>query len=152
MAYSSIEQETRDLDIFFKDSSKLIHIATAGGQIPNQLADNDKQNEEFASEISTFDETFEVEVNQNLAEFVNIPDNGIERYLRDFILMASRGFYSYDKTKLGNFEDPFFHLVARPKKTENQLLTANTENLLSIKTELTTEFVSFNLFELIDNG
>src|SRR5574343_1826661 len=135
MAYSLIEQETRDLDIFFKDSSKLIHIATAGGQIPNQLADNDKQNEEFASEVSNLEQTFEVEVNQNLAEFVNVPDNGLERYLRDFILMASRGLYSYDKTKVGNFEDQFFHLVARPKKAENQLLSTKTENLLTIKTE-----------------
>ena len=150
MAYSSIEQETRDLDIFFKDSSKLIHIATAGGQIPNQLADNDKQNEEFASEISNFEETFEVEVNPNLAEFINIPDNGLERYLRDFILMASRGFYTYDKTKLGSFDDPFFHLVARPKKKENQSLIAKTENLLNIETVLPTDFVSFDLFALID--
>ena len=151
MAYSLIEQETRDLDIFFKDNSKLIHIASAGGQIPNQLAENDKQNEEFASEILNFEQTFDVEVNENLVEFVNIPDNGLERYLRDFVLMASRGFYSYDKTKLGNFEDQFFHLVARPKKNGNQKLISKTQTLLKINTDLPTEFISFNLFEMIDN-
>lgn len=150
MAYTLIEQETRDLDIFFKDNSKLIHLASAGGQIPNRLSENDIQNEEFAAQISEIEESFEIEINQNLSEFVNIPENGQERYLRDFVSMAKRGFYSYDKTRLGKFEDPFFHLVARPIKKENKILITKTEKLMKIGTELPTEFISFNLFELID--
>lgn len=151
MAYSSIEQETRDLDIFFRDISKLIHIATAGGQIPNQLAENDIQNEEYASNISNFEEVFEVEINENIAELVTIPENGLERYLRDFRLMASRGFYSYDKTKLGNFEDQFFHLVARPKNSEIKFPDLKVEEILKFDTELPKDFNSFNLHELFEN-
>lgn len=151
MSYSLIEQETRDLDIYFKDRIKLIHIATGGGRIPNQLAENDIQNEDFASNISTFEESFDIEVNRNITEFVNIPENGLEQYLRDFISMASRGFYSYDKTNLGNFEDQIFHLVAKPKESKNQKLNYLTDNLLQIDTELPTDFISFNLFELIRN-
>lgn len=151
MAYSLIEQETRDLDIFFKDNFKLVHIATAGGQIPNQLAENDRQNEEFASEVSTLYQGFDVEVNPNLGVFENIPKDGLERYLRDFVLMASRGFYSYDKTKLGHFGDQFFHLVARPKEKTYVILKINRVKLFKINTELPTSFVSFNLFKFIDN-
>ena len=39
----------------------------------------------------------------------------LEFYLRDFRKMAQRGFYSYDKTYIDEFENRFFHLVAYPK-------------------------------------
>jgi hypothetical protein len=152
MAYTSIEQETRDLDIFFEDNSKLVHIASAGGQIPIQLADNDKQNEEFASDILSFEQVFEIEVNPNLIALEIVSQNGLESYLIDFVLMARRGFYSYDKTKLGNFEDQFFHLVARPKGNETIEQDYKKENLLKINIELPSEFNSFNLFNLFDNN
>lgn len=151
MAYSIIDQYTKDLDIFFKDGHKLIHIASAGGRIPDRLAENDEQNDHFASHVSNLGQTFEFEINQNLAESLKVLTAGLDRYFNSYIQMARRGFHSHDKTRPGNFEDPFFHLVARPKKTEEFSFAAGTEDLMVIDTELPTEFTTFNLFELLEN-
>lgn len=151
MAYSIIEQATKDLDIYFKDKFKLIHIASAGGNLPNQLAENDLLNEDFASTITNFEELYEFEVNPNLTGLLNLNDTGLDLYLIDFVLMAKRGFYSYDKTILGDFSNPMFHLVARPILTDNAKAIVNTEILLKIGIVLPTHFDSFNLFDLFVN-
>jgi hypothetical protein len=147
MAYSRIEQETRDLDLFFRDRTKLVHIATAGGRIPEVLAESDRQNEDFAQSIEAVKSIFEIEVNPNLREILGLSDNGLEGYLRDFVDMAKRGFYSYDKTKIGNFDDGTFHLVARPKGNHR----FNLENALPnfvVEVELPVDFDTFNLFKV----
>lgn len=151
MAYSIIEQETKDLDLFFKDNDKPIHIASAGGQIPFLLAENDIQNEEFSSEVSTLEEIFEIETNPGLIDLLNITTENLQAYLNDFISMARKGFYSYDKTNLGDFENAYFHLVAKPKPLMDLKISTLTEKLLKIDTVLPTDFTSFNLFELIDS-
>lgn len=151
MAYSIIEQATKDLDIFFKDKFKLIHIASAGGNIPNQLADNDYLNEDFASTITILEESYEFEVNPNLTELLNLNDTGLDLYLIDFVFMAKRGFYSYDKTNLGDFSNPMFHLAARPIMPDNTEAIINSEMLLKIGIDLPTHFDTFNLFDLFVN-
>jgi hypothetical protein len=38
-----------------------------------------------------------------------------ERYLKDYVLMARKGLFSFDKTYPNNFMDPYYHLVATPR-------------------------------------
>lgn len=149
MAYSIIEQELRDLDIFFKDNKKCIFLTSAGGRIPNILADNDISNEDFSSTVLSLEELYEVEINNNLVELLNLENE--TAYLEDFLLMAKRGFYCYDKTNLGNFSDTMFHLVAKPKNADKLFKSSKTENLLTISlSELPINYTPFNLFELME--
>lgn len=52
MAYSLLEQHSRDLDIFLSDRSKLIHIASAGGSLPKSILESDVYNDNILSSIS----------------------------------------------------------------------------------------------------
>ncbi|MNR44772.1 hypothetical protein D3C85_1635500 [compost metagenome] len=54
----------------------------------------------------------DVNLNDNLHIILNSkPD---ERYLNDFVIMARKGLYTFDKTVLNNFADTNYHLVAFP--------------------------------------
>jgi len=145
MAYTLVEQQSKDLDIFFRDKKKLIHIASGGGQIPKQLAENDTENEKFKSEVFNLNQSFEIEISQNLRELLNLDENGYTNYISDFVDMAKRGYYSYDKTKIGDFESPTFHLVAKPKDPDERMYL-NADKLLKIDEELPDNFESFDLF------
>jgi hypothetical protein len=152
MAYSIIEQQTRDIDVFLKDNNKLIHIASAGGRLPQFLAENDITNELIINQRNTFSENYEVEINQNLNQILNLEtQNDLENYLADFIFMAKCGFYSYDKSKLGDFEDTNFHLVAWPgrkiNENKNPLIF---EKIISINSIIPTDLNSFDLSEYIE--
>lgn len=134
MAYSQIEQSTLDLDLFFKDKNKYIHIASGGGRIPDILANSDNTIEEFKTILNDFKETFEIDVNPSLMEFLDIEENKLELYLESFIKYAKKGFFTYDKTNLGEFNDMTFHLVAKPIKGKLELNKkydfVNSENIL----------------------
>ena len=78
MAYTLIELQTRDLNIYCEDSSKLIHIVSAGGLLPRPLVENGIQNEEFDSNISAFGQViYAVEVNDNLRQITTIEEGGL---------------------------------------------------------------------------
>lgn len=150
MPYSLIELQTRDLDLFFRDPEKHIHIASGGGLIPGILADNDLMNEAFIFQLENIEETFEIEVNPNLGSLLEITDDYLQNYLDDFERMARRGFYSYDKTKLGHFNDHFFHLVAWPKNKKFDMEDNGVfDGLLRIVTNLPISFDPFDLFSLV---
>ncbi|WP_218374732.1 hypothetical protein [Chitinophaga sp. sic0106] len=143
--------QTRDLDIFFTDLQKPIHIASAGGILPPILADIDLSNEAFISlQLPLITESFEVEINPNLTRLKDISVNNLQNYLNDFVRMAKCGFYSYDKTYPGNCDNPIFHLVARPKNIPSSV---NNDPLLAtlatINTTIPASFEPFNLFQIL---
>ncbi|OPC54598.1 hypothetical protein BAY06_12825 [Elizabethkingia anophelis] len=150
MAYSQIEQETFDLDIFFKDNNKNVHLATGGGQIPKIIAELDTVSENIKNfKLETLNIIYEIEVNPNLSEIINIKsEEELENYLIDFKKYAKMGFYSYDKTNIGNFNDMQFHLVAKPKSLDINL--DSLEDLKKMNINLPLEFTIFNLEYNID--
>ncbi|MBR9847345.1 MAG: hypothetical protein GYB35_15135 [Algicola sp.] len=148
MAYSQIEQSTLDLDLFLRDKNKHIHIASGGGRIPIRLANSDNVIEEFKTSIGNLEDNFEVEINPELAQILNIEENGMASYLNDFVSYAKQGFYSYDKTKIGDFDDMTFHLVAKPKN--GQLKLMKNIDILFIQNNLPETFQTFKLDEYIE--
>lgn len=131
MAYSIIEQYSRDIDYFFKDTEKLIHVASAGGRLPPIIVENDYLNELIAEQRNNFLELNDIEINPNLNEIINFnTDDDRNNYLEDFIFMAKCGFYSYDKTILGDFENNHYHLVAWPKNKSLNKIKYNSLNYI----------------------
>lgn len=155
MAYSLLEQHSRDLDIFLSDGSKLIHIASAGGSLPKSILNSDVYNDNILSSISQIDSNsnFEVDINPNLSEILDLNENGIENYVKSFVDMARKGFSSYDKTRIGNFEDQTFHLVAKPSSPTNpNILFENyelNENLIISNLSFPNDYQIFNLSEYV---
>lgn len=148
MAYSEIEQSTLDLDLFLKDKNKHIHIASGGGKIPNRLANSDNVIEEFKSLVNNLEDNFEVDINPELPQILNLEENGIQSYLNDFVKYAKQGFYSYDKTKLGDFDDMTFHLVAKPRN--GRLKLVKDIDILYSENILPESFQTFKLNEFIE--
>ncbi|WP_390456100.1 hypothetical protein, partial [Chryseobacterium sp. Alg-005] len=109
--YTEIEQQTLDIDWFFTDNEDIAFVASAGGKLPETIAKLDKDNG-LSKYFRDLSEVSEVIINPSL-EFIiqKVDDN----YLSDFLSMAKKGLYTFDKTILNNFSDTSYHLVASPK-------------------------------------
>lgn len=141
MAYSKIEQRTLDLNIFFRDNEKIIHLASAGGELPINLLNTDEYNDSFFDEIIELESEIEVDINPNLLEILGTNSENqfnLEQYLYDFVEIAKKGIYSYDKTYIDDPESKKYHLVAKPKNL--QTLKLNTEKLIKIESKISTNF------------
>ena len=145
MAYTELEQNTIDLDLYLEDVEKSIHIASGGGRIPERIAQSDIAIEEFKDNLNDINESNEILINPNLQELLNLnTDEALELYLRDFVKRARQGFYSYDKTYVGEFDDFTFHLVAKPKKKSKIEVK---HSLLKLDSIMPEEFTTFKLDE-----
>jgi hypothetical protein len=154
MAYSLEQQYSRDIDWYFNDKNKnLIHVASAGGRLPKKIEENDVLIDLLHSQILELPSQFEVTINSILGEFVSFESNEArELYLTDFKEMAQRGLISIDKTKLGNFEDLTYHIVAFPKNATSVDAFYNlTDKVFNSKETIDTgnnkPFNLFNYFE-----
>ncbi len=151
MAYSNFEQRTMDLDLYFRDSSKNVHIASGGGLIPDFINQIEAEIEAFKDEVENIEQTFEVSINPNLRELLDLEEDGYEDYISSFVFNAKKGFFSYDKSRLGDFENVLFHLVAYPNiNSESPAIEFMNMPQLSF-VNLSLEMDSFNLNESITN-
>jgi hypothetical protein len=117
MEYTEEMQSYLDLDWFLIDiNKKVAHCASGGGKLPKSVAISKEEQEEMASFIRTLPEVSEnIIINPNLNSYLTFNTaQDKERYLQDFIFMAKRGLYSYDKTIINNPQDFKYHLVAKP--------------------------------------
>lgn len=146
MAYSLLIQQTMDLDLFFKDVDKYIHIASGGGHLPQALVENDLENDAFSILVDDMAEQFEIEINPDLNELLNLRQDQLGNYLSDFISMARKGFHSYDKSNLGEFGNVSFHLVARPRNNQDVNLK-EAARLTTLKNRFPNNFKGFDLFQ-----
>jgi len=158
MAYTINEQHSRDIDWYFIDcSNSPIHVASAGGRLPNVISENDIINNQIHSAIMDFDGGMEFEINPNINNILLSNLTGkvsMTYYLKDFVNMARRGIISIDKTYLGNYDDPFYHIVAWPKKRIfiDKYTKFNVLNkLIRIDKIISTHnFEKFNLLKLFE--
>ncbi len=107
------EQPALDIDWFFVNKKKIGFVASAGGRLPKSVADSRENIELLSSYFRALPVISEVELNEKLKAI--LPHHEIdESYLSDFVLMAEKGLYTFDKTLVGNFSDNNYHLVAKP--------------------------------------
>ncbi len=154
MAYSLEQQYSRDIDWYFKDrNNNLIHVASAGGRLPKIIEENDDLIDSLHAQILELPSQFEVTINPLLGQFVSFEsDEARELYLTDFSEMAQRGLISIDKTKLGNFEDSKYHVVAFPKNASSvETLYNISEKVFNSKKAIeTSDNKPFNLFDYFE--
>ena len=110
---SESEQFTLDIDWFFASRNKIGFVASAGGRLPRSIARSEENIQLLSDYFRSLPEISNVQVNPLLEEILShrkIDDS----YLADFVYMAEKGLYAFDKTFLNNFQDDMYHLVAKP--------------------------------------
>jgi hypothetical protein len=160
--YNLIENSNSlDLDIFLYDSSKIIHISTAGMNLINSL--NEINYLSYTSNIKS--------VLKYRREFKNERNNILERdnliseeaYFYFFNLMSKRGFYSYDKVDIDNPSEYKFQLISKPIVNRkilinNKIELGNLDSLSSLNYDLSfieakkdfpTDFKPFDISDYI---
>jgi hypothetical protein len=109
--FTEIEQQTLDIDWFFTDNEEIAFVASGGGKLPKSIAESNTH-DLLVSYFRNLPEKSEIVINVGLVKILNVPIE--EKYLSDFVLMAKKGMYAFDKTVLDNFSEPNYHLVAKP--------------------------------------
>lgn len=125
--YTNEYLASHDIDWFCIINDTPIHAASNEGDLPynikhNALKNRENQNYAFSREYKYNFNEIEINFNQ-LNRIIKTPEDYspfeiIEmknNYLRTFIDMARRGFYSYDRFEYKEFEDFKYVLVAYPK-------------------------------------
>lgn len=150
MRYTEEMQSTLDIDWFAIDEHHAIaHFASGGGILPESIASAKEDNEtlaRFFRNLPVISDEFEVapSVSEQLGS-KNLPEQ--QRYLEDFIRMSQKGFFSYDKSGLGDFMNSEYHLVIIPKiKLDFKKLPLEIRSIL----EKTRVVGSFSEKDIID--
>lgn len=110
--FTEIQQQTLDIDWFFITDNKIGFVASGGGRLPHSVAILESEIEIISSYFRKLPERTTVIINEELEKIKNTSIT--ENYLSDFLYMAKRGLYTYDKSLLNDFSDLNYHLVAKP--------------------------------------
>ena len=108
-----------DLDWFFKVGDKYIHVASAGGEVPEAIKGRFAQFHEILQAISEIPSEFSPIIDEpKLLEHLHLREGenpeGYEAFVLFFKGMAMKGFYSFDKQHITDQEDNHYILVAEP--------------------------------------
>lgn len=98
---TDIQQQALDIDWFFIADDKIGFVASAGGKLPESVAILDEKIGIVSSYFRNLPEKTTVIINNELEKIKNTSIN--ENYLGDFVYMAKRGLYTFDKSLLNNF-------------------------------------------------
>ena len=120
MKYNEDYIYSKDIDWFFVANGKYVHVASAGGMIPDIINDREKlrdiQREVFLAPDIYRDEQIIINediIRQRFAQSDNF-EQCRELYLRSFMAMARKGFISLDRTNFYNPNDNTYHIVCMP--------------------------------------
>lgn len=113
-----------DLDLFFSVSFFKVHLASAGGLVPDKIF-FDSSHHDFRKRINNIENKYEFEYRLNpeldkiiqskfISQGIDEKSFNRESYLRDFVHYAKKGIFSFDRTNISNPSDLRFHLVAYP--------------------------------------
>lgn len=133
-----------DIDWFCIINDTPIHAASNGGTLPSYIKnhpDVNIKNQEFAYSLDKKYEFADIGINTDYIDekFANIEVSSFYEllemkinYLRSFVDMASRGFYSFDRIDYNNFESNNYILIAWPKHPDNSEIMNHFKNITFI--------------------
>lgn len=117
MAFSVLEQLSSDLDLYISlpIPGLGIHVATAGGILPENIMEFDNVFNKNAETFLQITRKFEFALNPNLDELIQFKSVYHKQlYIEDFVDKAQKGFYCFDKSNIDDCYDKSFHIVAYP--------------------------------------
>lgn len=116
MPYSAIQQATLDLNWYFVDRFNRICVAaSAGGVLPQLIADNYEKNDQFHEAVMALPPEYMVVTNERILNLIKgIEKDMLDDYFKDFKDLASRGLFVFDRVNLEDSKDGIYLLVAHP--------------------------------------
>lgn len=136
MNYPDTYIASHDIDWFCVVNGNYIHVASAGGLIPNEVnyVERLRAIQHQVAVLPYICGEDEIDYNeQAIANLVNLDDAGARiQYIASFKEMARKGFVSFDKTNIDDRLDNHYHKVCWPRNTEHSpkgidMPTVNTE-------------------------
>lgn len=110
--FTEEQQLGLDIDWFFTNDKYIAFAASAGGRLPESISKASENYELLSAYFKNLPEISEISINKDLSKIIGFEAD--ERYLEDFVLMAKRGLFSFDKSIPNNFDHSLYHLVAKP--------------------------------------
>ena len=164
MPYTSDYLHTHDIDWFVIINGKLVHVASAGGSIPEGITKNLLLSVYYVANLPITNDVQEIETIKedflsNLLGLQTLEER--ENYMSTFKSIAQKGIYSFDRTNIEDAFDNNYHLVAWPQNSpafispRDLLLESNP--ILSIESnEINFDdpkiLQDVNIFEIVEKG
>ena len=165
MPFSSSFLSTHDIDWFIFVNRKLVHVASAGGFIPEAVLNNLDQTYYYVASLPDINSTDSIDtIDQHfLSNQIGISSEERENYLWTFMKIAQKGIYSFDRTVITDIQDNNYHLVAWPNNEEGGGGLFVNENdsddcpILSVRCDLIDfnnplSLRNVNLIEIVERG
>ena len=122
MKYDEAYLHSKDIDWFCIINGIFVHIASAGGILPEEVNDREKlrKNQYLVNQMDDIFNDDQIVINWDFlhARFGNNvgSEENIMNYLESFIKMSKKGFVSLDRTHLEDPNDNTYHIVCMPNK------------------------------------
>ena len=153
MKYTEIYMMNHDIDWFCVVNDIYIHVASAGGMLPDLINDKDTLRD-IQHQVQMLPDIYsedEIEYNDIAIDNVVGENNFKARqlYVESFVAMARKGFASFDRTNISEFSNNQYHLVCWPKGFKRK---PNSLELYSIQANKDDNKLKFfnSLNELIE--
>lgn len=123
MRYSDSYIANHDIDWFCTIGGLCVHVASAGGKIPDLINDDD-QLRTIQHQVELLPDIYsdeDISYNEAAISRVIGQENGPKaraQYLESFSAMARKGFISLDKKNIADPEDNHYHMVCWPSRMD----------------------------------
>lgn len=132
MKYDNAYLYSRDIDWFCVRDGIRIHVASAGGlipesvNVPNQL----KATQKSVARLHTLFREEQIVFNdQFLLQRFGEDERSMEAYCWSFYMMASKGFISLDRTNVPERDEQIYHFVCAARPILESLMIENKDLL-----------------------
>lgn len=136
MKYPDNYLYSMDIDWFCIINGILVHVASAGGFLPDEVNDRDKlrKNQSLVNRMDYIFNDNQIVINWAFLRarfgYEDGSDENIRNYLESFIKMSKKGFVSLDRTHLEDPNDNTYYIVCMPNKI---ITLSDTFNLCKYK-------------------
>ena len=157
MEYPDNYLYSMDIDWFCIINGIFVHVASAGGFLPDEVNDREKlrENQSLVNRMDYIFNDNQIIVNWDFLRarfgYEDGSDENISNYLESFIKMSKKGFVSLDRTHLEDPNDNTYHIVCMPNtiialpyalnlctyKSNNHNLLNNVGQNISLLEEIT---------------
>jgi len=128
MKYDITYLESKDIDWFFMYGDVYVHVASAGGAIPDEVNDRETLRD-LQHKVAEADPIFskdDIIINEAImSKMFNNNPKGREAYLESFVEMSMSGFVSLDRTNIEDINDNTYHIVCRPPSKPQMKVALN---------------------------
>lgn len=156
MEYSESYMLSKDIDWFFKMNNRYIHVASAGGKLPDIINDREKlrQVQYDVYNLPYIFSAEEIRINQDfiiqlLSSQLNNDRQLYYSYVESFIHFARKGFISCDRTEIENETSNLYHVVCVPPSFDFDIQIENIPIIINHNCQLDVNKIGLKFLDIV---